>query len=168
MGLDKGYRSSERVISRISWVANSAGAGVLVVMMFLIVIDVLLRYFLNRPLKGVFELIEFMVAIVVCLGMAYTGVQKGHVAVELVVSRFSPRVQALIDSFNYLVSTILFLLISWKSVVYAKVLWVSGLTSAILYVPVYPFVFVLGLCSGLLGLVFLLHFIDSISRMIKR
>lgn len=138
------------------------------VMMLLIVIDVLLRYFLNRPLKGVFELIEFMVAIVVCLGMAYTGVQKGHVAVELVVSRFSPRVQALIDSFNYLVSTILFLLISWKSVVYAKVLWVSGLTSAILYVPVYPFVFVLGLCSGLLGLVFLLHFIDSISRMIKR
>lgn len=168
MGLDKGYRSSERVISRISWVANSAGAGVLVVMMLLIVIDVLLRYFLNRPLKGVFELIEFMVAIVVCLGMAYTGVQKGHVAVELVVSRFSPRVQALIDSFNYLVSTILFLLISWKSVVHAKVLWVSGLTSAILYVPVYPFVFVLGLCSGLLGLVFLLRFIDSISRMIRK
>lgn len=168
MGLDKGYRSSERVISRISWVANSAGAGVLVVMMFLIVIDVLLRYFLNRPLKGVFELIEFMVAIVVCLGMAYTGVQKGHVAVELVVSRFSPRVQALIDSFNYLVSTMLFLLISWKSVVHAKVLWVSGLTSAILYVPVYPFVFVLALCSGLLGLVFLLHLIDSISRMIRK
>ncbi len=168
MGLDKAYRGSERVISRISRVANGAGAGVLVVMMLLIVIDVLLRYFLNRPLKGVFELIEFMVAIVVCLGMAYTGVQKGHVAVELVVSRFSPRVQALIDSFNYLVSTILFLLISWKSVVYAKVLWVSGLTSAILYVPVYPFVFVLGLCSGLLGLVFLLHFIDSISRMIRK
>jgi len=138
------------------------------VMMLLIVIDVLLRYFLNRPLKGVFELIEFMVAIVVCLGMAYTGVQKGHVAVELVVSRFSPRVQALIDSFNYLVSTILFSLISWKSVVQAKVLWVSGLTSSILYVPVYPFVFVLAFCSGLLGLVFLLHFLDSTSRMIRK
>lgn len=168
MGLDKAYRGSERVISRISRVANSAGAGVLVVMMLLIVIDVLLRYFFNRPVKGVFELIEFMVAIVVCLGMAYTGVQKGHVAVELVVSRFSPRVQALIDSFNYLVSTILFSLISWKSVVQAKVLWVSGLTSSILYVPVYPFVFVLAFCSGLLGLVFLLHFLDSTSRMIRK
>ena len=138
------------------------------VMMLLIFIDVLLRYFLNRPLKGVFELVEFMMAIVVCLGMAYTGVQKGHVAVELVVSRFSPRVQALIDSFNYLVSTILFFLISWKSALQAKVLWAGGLTSSILYVPVYPFVSVLAFCSGLLGVVFLLHFIDSTSRMIKK
>lgn len=168
MGLDKAYRSLERVVSRISRGANSAGAGVLVVMMLLITMDVLLRYFLNRPVKGSFELVEFMMAIVVCLGMAYTGVQKGHVAVEIVVSRFSPRVQALIDSFNYLVSTILFSLISWKSVVQAKVLGVSGLTSAILYVPVYPFVFVLAFGSGLLGLVFLVHFIDSVSRVMRK
>ena len=168
MGLDKIYRSLERVVSRISRGANSAGAGVLVVMMLLITMDVLLRYFLNRPVKGSFELVEFMMAIVVCLGMAYTGVQKGHVAVEIVVSRFSPRVQALIDSFNYLVSTILFSLISWKSVVQAKVLGVSGLTSAILYVPVYPFVFVLAFGSGLLSLVFLVHFIDSVSRVMRK
>ena len=168
MGLDKAYRSLERVVSRISRGANSAGAGVLVVMMLLITMDVLLRYFLNRPVKGSFELVEFMMAIVVCLGMAYTGVQKGHVAVEIVVSRFSPRVQALIDSFNYLVSTILFSLISWKSVVQAKVLGVSGLTSAILYVPVYPFVFVLAFGSGLLSLVFLVHFIDSVSRVMRK
>lgn len=168
MGLNKAYRTLERVVSRISRGANSAGAGVLVVMMLLITMDVLLRYFLNRPVKGSFELVEFMMAIVVCLGMAYTGVQKGHVAVEIVVSRFSPRAQALVDSFTYLVSTILFSLISWKSVVHAKVLMGSGLTSSILYVPVYPFVFVVAFGSGLLSLVFLVHFINSVSRVMRK
>lgn len=168
MELNKAYRNLERVINRISRVANSAGAGVLVLMMLLITMDVLLRYFFNRPITGSFELVEFMMAIVVCLGMAYTGVQKGHVAVEIVVSRFSSRKQGLVDSFTYLVSTILLSLISWKSIVQAKVLMGSGLTSSILYVPVYPFVFVLAFSSGLLSLVFLVHFIDSVSRVIRK
>jgi len=139
-----------------------------VMMMLLITMDVFLRYSFNRPLKGSFELVEFMMAVVICLGMAYTGVQRGHVAVELLVSRFSPRVQALIDSFNWLVSMGLFLLISWKAVAQARVVGLSGLASSVLYVPVFPFLLVLAFGSGLLSLVFLVHFIDSVSRVVRK
>jgi len=137
-------------------------------MMLLITMDVFLRYSFNRPLKGSFELVEFMMAVVICLGMAYTGVQRGHVAVELVVSRFSPRVQALIDSFNWLVSMGLFLLISWKAVAQARVVGLSGLASSVLHVPVFPFLLVLAFGSGFLCLVFLVNFIDSVSRVMKK
>jgi len=137
-------------------------------MMLLITMDVFLRYSFNRPVKGSFELVEFMMAVVICLGMAYTGVQKGHVAVELVVSRFSPRVQALIDSFNWLVSMGLFLLISWKAVAQARVVGLSGLASSVLHVPVFPFLLVLAFGSGFLCLVFLVNFIDSVSRVMRK
>jgi TRAP-type C4-dicarboxylate transport system permease small subunit len=137
-------------------------------MMLLITMDVFLRYSFNRPVKGSFELVEFMMAVVICLGMAYTGVQKGHVAVELLVSRFSPRVQALIDSFNWLVSMGLFLLISWKAVAQARVVGVSGLASSVLHVPVFPFLLVLAFGSGFLCLVFLVNFIDSVSRVMRK
>lgn len=168
MLLDKTYRSLERAVSRVSGAVNSVGVGVLVVMMLLVTTDVVLRYFLNQPIKGTFELIEFMMVVVVVLGMAYTGVRKGHVAVEVVVSRFSPRVQALISSFNWLVSLGLFFLISWKGVEYAMTLWESGLTSSQLYVPVFPFVLVLAFGAGLLGLVFLVNFIESVSQVVRK
>ena len=168
MWLDKAYHTLERVVSCVSRLAHGAGASVLVMMMLLITMDVFLRYSFNRPLKGSFELVEFMMAVVICLGMAYTGVQKGHVAVELVVSRFSPRVQALIDSFNWLVSMGLFLLISWKAVAQARVVGLSGLASSVLHVPVFPFLLVLAFGSGFLCLVFLVNFIDSVSRVMKK
>lgn len=168
MWLDKAYHTLDRVVSCVSRVAHSAGASVLVMMMLLITMDVFLRYSFNRPLKGSFELVEFMMAVVICLGMAYTGVQKGHVAVELLVSRFSPRVQALIDSFNWLVSMGLFLLISWKAVAQARVVGLSGLASSVLHVPVFPFLLVLAFGSGFLCLVFLVNFIDSVSRVMKK
>jgi len=168
MWLDKIFHSLERVVGRISGAVNSAGVGVLVVMMLLVTMDVFLRYFLNRPIEGSFELVEFMMVIVVCLGMAYTGVHKGHVAVEVLVSRFSPRVQAIIDSFNWLVCLGLFFLISWKAVVYARTLWVSGMASSALYVPVFPFVLVLAFGAGLLGLVFLVNFIESVSQAVRK
>ena len=138
------------------------------VMMLLVTTDVLLRYFLNQPIKGTFELVEFMMAVVVCLGIAYTGVRKGHVAVDVVVSRFSPRVQALIGSFNWLVSLGLFSLISWKGVEYARTLWESGLVSSQLYVPVFPFVLVVAFGAGLLCLVFLVNFIESVSQVVRK
>lgn len=168
MWLDKVYHNFERAVSRISHVANNAGACVLVMMMCLVTMDVLLRYAVNRPVKGAFELVEFMMVSVTCLGMAYTGIKKGHVAVELLVSRFSPRVQAIFDSFNWFVSMGLFFLISWKAIVHAKVIWDSGLISSILSVPVFPFLFVLALGSGLLCLVFLVDFIHSVSRVLRK
>lgn len=168
MSLDRTYCSLERLVSRLSGAVNSVGMGVLVVMMLLITMDVFLRYSFTRPIKGTFELVEFMMIIVVCFGMAYTGVKKGHVAVEVVVSRFSPRVQALIDSFNWLVSLGLFLLISWKAVTQVRTLWESGLTSSVLYVPVFPFVLVLAFGSALLCLVFLLNFIESVSQVVRK
>jgi len=166
--LNRIWRPFERTVRRISKAANIAGVSVLVMMMLLVTMDVLLRYGVNRPVKGSFELIEFMMAIVLCLGMAYTGVGKGHVSVELLVSRFSPRAQAFIDSFNWLVSLSLFFLISWKSVEQAQVLKATHLTSSVLYIPVFPFVLVVAFGSGLLCLVFLVNFIDSVSRVRRK
>lgn len=168
MWLNRIWRPFERTVRRISTAANIAGVSVLVMMMLLVTMDVLLRYCVNRPVKGSFEVVEFMMATVLCLGMAYTGVRKGHVAVELVVSRFSPRAQAFIDSFNYLVSLSLFFLISWKAVAQAQVLRVSHSVSSVLDIPIFPFVLVVAFGSGLLGLVFLVNFIDSLSRVRRK
>ena len=168
MVLDKIFRSLERVIHGMSWLANGIGAFVLACMMFLIMTDVLLRYLFNRPVSGGFELVEFMMALTISLGMAFTGVKKGHVSVELIVSKFSERVQAAFDVFHFLVATALFFFMSWKTAQQALVVGKRYVTTSVLEIPVYPFMWVLSFCAGLLGLVFFLQFIHSLYQVAKR
>lgn len=145
------------VISRL---INAVGAAILVSMMLLVVVDVSLRFLFNRPVEGSFELIEFMMAVVVCMGMAYCGMKRGHTTVEFLVSRFSQRTQNLIDGFNSLVSAALFFLICWGSVGQANMLKESESITTVLEIPLFPFLWVLAVCSGLLGIVFLLQAIE--------
>ena len=147
--------------------ASGMGSVILCMMMLLIVADVLLRFSFNLPVQGSFELVELMMACIVCLGIAHTGVGKGHVAVGFLISKLPERIRMGINVFSYLVATVLFALISWKSMEQMRILKESETTTALLELPIYPFMMVLGFCAGLLCLVFLLHTLDFIIKGIR-
>ena len=48
---------------------QAIGALVLAAMMFLGAADVILRYFFNSPISGAYELVEYMMAIIVPFGL---------------------------------------------------------------------------------------------------
>lgn len=138
------------------------------VMMFLVTTNVFLRYAFSRPLKSVYEIVELMLVIVVCFGMAYTAIFKGLVSVEVLVERFPPRAQALMGMVNSLLGLGLFSLITWKSAEQAITYWTAGSTTYVSNVPLFPFVLVVVFGSGLLCLVLLTQFLESMSRMMKK
>ena len=102
--LDKAAHWVERVVFPLNGVMHKVGLAILLLMMFLTVGDVVGRYFFNRPISGTFELTNFMLALVVFFAIGYTQVRRGHISIDVVVSRFSPRAQAIIDSITYLFS----------------------------------------------------------------
>ena len=168
MWLNKIYRLLKIATFGVSRVLNSAGVGIVVVMMFLVTTDVVLRYVFNRPIKSVYEIVGIMLAVVVCFGMAYSALQKGLVAVEVLVERFSPRVQALTSAFHSLLGLGLFSLICWKGAEQAVIYWTAGATTYVSGLPLAPFVLILVLGSGLLSLVLLLLFFESVSRVVQK
>jgi len=157
-----------RVVNLVSRIINGVGVGILAIMMLFTVTDISLRYFLNRPIASSFELTEFMMAIIICFGLAYTGILKGHIAIELVVSRLPQRARAVINSITNLVSVCVFSLITWQSFVQAKTLSLSGLTSSVLYIPVSPFLIMTGFGFAVLTLVFLIDFLNSVSQAVRK
>jgi len=138
------------------------------VMMFLVTTGVFLRYVFGRPLKNVYEIVEVMLVIVVCFGVAHTAISKGLVSVEVLVERFPPRAQALMGMVNSLLGLGLFSLITWKSAEQAITYWTEGSTTYVSNVPLFPFVLVVVFGSGLLSLVLLTQFLESMSRMMKK
>lgn len=82
------------MIERTSKAASFLGGLATLVIAGATTTDVLLRYFLNRPLLGVDEIAGFLQVLVVFWGCAYTFQKGGHIRVDLVTSHLPGPVRA--------------------------------------------------------------------------
>jgi len=146
---------------------NIAGVAVLALMMLLTAADVCLRYIFNSPITGALELTEFMMAVVVAFGFAYTAIRKGHVSIDFLLSRLHQKTQTVINSITCFFSFSIFALITWRSILYAEKLRIGEYASQSLLIPTYPFAYVLAFGSAVLCLVFLLDLRGHIRQVIK-
>lgn len=149
--------------NRLNWIA----AVSIVAMMLLTTADVILRYF-RHPVPGTYEIVGLLGAVVISFSLAYTSVEKGHIAVDFLVQKFSEKVQAMITAVTTFFSSILFALITWQSIRLAFDLKHAGEVSMTLQMPVYPFVFGIAIGCGLLFLVLLNDFLKSLNRILAK
>ncbi|MBW2066345.1 MAG: TRAP transporter small permease subunit, partial [Deltaproteobacteria bacterium] len=104
MSFETGFGKFKEGTYRLSRVINGAGVFLLLAIMFLLVAEVISRRFFSRSFTGTYEVVQFMLVTLVFLGVAYTGTKKDHIVVDLVLSRFSPRFQHLVDSLTTFLS----------------------------------------------------------------
>jgi TRAP-type transport system small permease protein len=146
-----------KIVRWINQALLAVGAATLAVMMFLTAADVAGRYLLNRPISGALEGVEFLMAVLIPFSIAYCAYQRAHVSVELIMGRFSMRVQRVVDSLMTLL-TILFLgALCWQNLLYINEIRVSQMTSAVLLIPAWPFVIPTAVGAGVFVLNTALH-----------
>jgi TRAP-type C4-dicarboxylate transport system permease small subunit len=155
-----------RTITRISAGFNTLAGTAIVLMMLLTCADVVLRL-LRHPIPGTYELVGFLGTVIISFSLAYTSLEKGHIAVEIIVEKFSRRVQVGIEAVTSLIGATLFALIAWQSLVYAADIRQSGEVSVTLTMPIYPFIYGIAAGSALLVLVLLRDSLHAAIRAVK-
>lgn len=159
----------ERIGHQASAAVNRVGTAIILVMMVLTTADVLLRYIFNRPITGAYEVTELLMLVVTALGLAYTQSRKGHISIELLSSRFSPRGQSVNDLFAYLICLGICVLMAWRLLAAARVQQINNvIASEAVRIPIYPFYYLLGLGIALLCLVYIVDIINSLLRVMKK
>ena len=123
-------------------------AFALVCMMGLTCADVILRLF-RHPIHGTYEMVSFLGVIAVSFAIAHTSAEKGHVSVNLLVRLLPQKTQAILELIVALFSTALLGVISWRAVIYAEKLRMSGEVSPTLQLPFYPIVLGLAVASAM-------------------
>jgi TRAP-type C4-dicarboxylate transport system permease small subunit len=90
--------------------------------------------------------------------------EKGHIAVEILVEKLPQRAQLGIEAFCNLIGALLFGVIAYQAVLYALDMKKSGEVSLTLQMPPYPFI--LGIAAGcaLLCLLLVADLIKSLQR----
>ncbi len=139
------FETSWRKLGVISRMFARLGALALFAMMMLTTTDVVCRYALNSPIIGAFEITEFLVLILIFSFIGFTQSQNGHIAVDILFTRFPKRVQLVVGFVNHLVCLLLMGLIAWMGVMTGLELWEVGEKSSNLHIPKYPFAFFLAL-----------------------
>lgn len=75
-------------------------------------VDVVMRYFFNRPIVWVLEICEYILLYIVFLGTAWLLKEEGHVRVGLIVDRLSPKTQAMINVITSILGLIICIVLS--------------------------------------------------------
>jgi TRAP-type C4-dicarboxylate transport system permease small subunit len=152
----------------LSRTLNSIGAWSLMGITLLTGVDVFLRYFFSRPIKGTYELTELVLCVMVFFGLAYTAANKGNVSVPLVVTRLPQHARAVVDSIGSFLGMGLVFVMAWRGFVQAQIYWQQNLTSAILHFPIFPLLFVVALGCAVLFLILLADFLEALSKAVAK
>lgn len=157
----------EKVIRVASTTVMRVSMAVVLVLMFLGAADVIGRYFFNSPIAQARELSEVLLVAVVYFALAYTQLTKGHITIEILYNRFSPRLKAKAGIAVNIILLCLFGLMAWRGIA-------SGLNYMGDYrrfvnfrMPQYPFQFFIPLGSLIMCLVLILEIVQFISEMRK-
>lgn len=129
----------------------------------LVVFEVISRRFFNVPHIWAPEVTDYIYGPHFMLVAAYTLLYRGHVCIEVIYERFSPKVRALMDCFTYLVFFFPFCIIVFtQGILFAYTSWSIHETSESAALIVVPLV------KTVIPVAFLLILIQGLSNFIRR
>ncbi|WP_440996534.1 TRAP transporter small permease [Arhodomonas sp. SL1] len=116
------------------------GATALAGLLGLAVLDILLRA-VGYPVPGSYEIIGWLAAVAMAAAVGHTQAHRGHVAIDLLLTRLPARLRDALEAITMLLSIALFALASWQLFQHGVALQASGSSSGTLKAPVYPWVY---------------------------
>jgi len=121
------------------------GSTALTIMMFLTVADVILRAF-GHPILGAYEIVSLLLAIVIGFTIPKVSLEKGHVIMEFILEKISPKGQAVLVTFTRILCIALFAIIGYNLFLIGKEFSLSGEVSSTLKIPFFPIAYCVGVC----------------------
>jgi TRAP-type C4-dicarboxylate transport system permease small subunit len=163
-GVEKITRDADKTLINISRIGSWLGGLVLTGVVALTIIDVTLRYVFNRPFSFSIEVVQIALVVVVFCSVLLCSALRGHLAIDVLVSRFPRKGQAVTSSIVHFLSIGVFAIFTWRSIVYALNMASMGNVTTLLKIPLYPFALFIALCSFLVMLMIIIDFVNSISE----
>ena len=111
----------------------------LLVIMFAVSLDAVLRYAFSQPIVGVLEGVELLLVFVVFASLARTQAEGGHIAIGVLTERLGERGRAGLQIVTRGLGLVLFATMTWASGGLAWRSWqMDEFSAGIIAFPVYP------------------------------
>ncbi|MFC1870853.1 TRAP transporter small permease subunit [Chloroflexota bacterium] len=158
-----------KIIDRISELVGKAASFLVLPLAGVMGYDVIARYVFNAPTIWAHETTTFLFGALSILGIAYTLKVNGHINVDIIHKRFSPRARAIVD----IVTSLLFFsfcsVLLWKGfeMAWSSLIVLEFSARTPWEPPIYPIKMTMPIAAFLLLLQGLAKFIRDLTTAIK-
>lgn len=159
---------ARKVIRALSRASFALSGVALLSMMLLVTLDTSGRFFLNRPVRGTFEITEFLLVIIVLFSLAYTQSRKGHVRAEVLINHLSESKRTALQALFSLLGIVFLVMMVKQSFSQAILDFHGGLVSEILRIPSYPIKLCIPIGASLMTLELCGDFAEYIARLARK
>lgn len=143
-------------MNRIIKIMAYIGVLMLFFMMLIMIIDIIGRFFFNRPVNGTWEIVGLML---VCAGtwcLSYCQQEKRHIQVTIILEQFSIRISKSIQGISYLIGCIGFSFLAWQALrLTSTYFFTKGYKTDTLQIPLYPFMFIMAIGNTVMAITLL-------------
>jgi len=162
--LDKFEKFNRRLSGWFEWV----GVAGLLLMMLITSIDVIGGKLFTWRLLGAIDIVMLSQIVAIAFAAAVVLILGRHIRVEFFVSRLPQRAQAVSDCIVLLLGLGLFSTIIWRLTVLGYTFQTSGVSTATIYIPLYPFAYGIALASIPIWLVLFHELLKALTAVVKR
>ena len=161
----KTYEKIVRFLAAGTFYVTMIGLSAIAGLTFL---DVCLRYILNRPILGGYDITRVMLVVTVACAFGYTQLRRGNMAIDLLLLKLSRRQRAMVDSVYDAIALCFFSLITWQAFRHGNALRMTGDATETVLIPFYPFVYIIAFNMGVVCLIFGLQLAKSLGEAVKK
>lgn len=130
--------------------------------------EVLIRWLIKFPIRGVFDLSQLVIIIVIASCLPLVSAERRHITVRVIGTMLGGHANALLEAFGALVTTLIFGLLTWQLWVYADELSTAKESTWLTHWPVAPWwrvaTVLIALCCAIQFVLFLISLRSVFSR----
>jgi TRAP-type C4-dicarboxylate transport system permease small subunit len=132
--------------------------------MAVVVLNIVLRAALGNPLLGTMDYVTLLMALTIGLALANCGFKNGHIAVDLIIEKFSNKIQTSVDTFTNLIALIFWGVSAWYMAGYASNMAHTNLVAPTTQIPIYPLIYIISFGLMVFCLVLVLKITETIRK----
>ena len=96
--------------------ATAIMAGVLIIFLMMgTIAEVVMRYFFNRPISWMLEVLAYSLVWITFLGVAWLLKREGHVNMDIFLVRFKPRTRCLVNIITSVLGVLICAVLVWST-----------------------------------------------------
>ncbi len=153
----------ENIMIKSSKICDLLAGLILAGTALLVTANVVGRTFFAYSILGTYEMVGFLTAAAVGLSLARCALENGHIAIEFIAEKFSPKVQRLTRLILGLPAMVFLFFAAYHLFAYGTRLARANEVSSTTQMIFYPYIYLVGLGFLLLALVVLMQFLRQLT-----
>lgn len=128
---------TRKIFERTSKYLDSFNGIAVLVVIFVNVINILLRHLFSKPITGAVEITCLLTLVFISIALFIRALEEGHVKVDFFLEKFPERTKKIIEIVTGSVSFVFFLSVALKMVPHVRNQYLIGEYTQDLHVPIF-------------------------------